>query len=51
MGTDSQVPLAHRLECHHLLDAVQVEMLQLESVLEENSAEEPPGGDGEAVLV
>jgi hypothetical protein len=39
MGTNSQVPLAHCLERYHLLDAVQVEMLQLESVLEENSAD------------
>jgi hypothetical protein len=39
MGTNSQVPLAQCLERDHLLDAVQVEMLQLESVLEENSAD------------
>jgi hypothetical protein len=27
MGTDSQVPLAQRLECRHLLDVVWVEVL------------------------
>jgi hypothetical protein len=51
MGTDSQVPLTHHLERRHLLDAIRVEMLQLEPVLEENSADEPLGRDGEAVLV
>jgi hypothetical protein len=51
MGTNSQVPLAHRLKCHHLLDAVRVEVLQLEPILEENSADEPPSGDEEAALV
>jgi hypothetical protein len=29
MGTDSEVPLAHRLERSHLLDAVRVEVLEL----------------------
>jgi hypothetical protein len=29
MGTNSQVPLAHRLERRHLLDAIRVEVLQL----------------------
>jgi hypothetical protein len=51
MGTNSQVPFAHRLEHCHLLDAVQVEVLQLKPVLEEDSTDEPPGGDGEAALV
>jgi hypothetical protein len=51
MGTDSQVPLAHHQEHHHLLDAVWVEMLQLEPVLEENSTDESPGGDREAALM
>jgi hypothetical protein len=51
MGTDSQVPLVHRLERRDLLDAVWVEMLQLEALVEENSANEPLGGDAEAALV
>jgi hypothetical protein len=33
------------------LDAVWVEVLQLKAVLEEDSTNEPPGGDGEAALV
>jgi hypothetical protein len=33
VGTDSQVPLAHCLEHRHLLDAIRVEMLQLEPIL------------------
>jgi hypothetical protein len=33
MSTNSQVPLAHRLERRHLLDVVRVEVLQLETVL------------------
>jgi hypothetical protein len=44
MGTDSQVPLAHHLERRHLLDAVRVEMLQLEAILEEDSTDESPSG-------
>jgi hypothetical protein len=51
MGTYSQIPLAHHLKHHHLLDAVRVEMLQLKPVLDQNSAGEPPGGDGEAALM
>jgi hypothetical protein len=47
MGTNSQVPL----ERSHLLDAVRVEVLQLEPILEEDAADEPPGGNGEATLV
>jgi hypothetical protein len=31
---DSKVPLTHRLECSHLLDAVRVEVLELQAVLE-----------------
>jgi hypothetical protein len=38
-------------KCCHLLHVVQVEVLQLKPVLEEDSADEPPGGDGEAALV
>jgi hypothetical protein len=34
-----------------MLDAVRVEVLQLEAVLEEDSTNELPGGDGEASLV
>jgi hypothetical protein len=33
------------------LDAVRVEVLQLEAVLEKDFTNEPPGGDGEATLV
>jgi hypothetical protein len=33
------------------LDVVRVEVLQLEVVLEEDSTDEPPGRDEEAVLV
>jgi hypothetical protein len=51
MGTDSQVPFAHRLERCHLLDAVRVEVLQLKRVLEEDSADESPSGDGEAAFM
>jgi hypothetical protein len=51
MGTDFQIPLTHRLERRHLLDVVRVEVLQLEVVLEEDSTDEPPGRDEEAVLV
>jgi hypothetical protein len=29
VGTNSEVPLAHRLESSHLLDVVRVEMLEL----------------------
>jgi hypothetical protein len=34
-----------------LLDAVWVEVLELESVLEKNGPDESPGGDGEVALV
>jgi hypothetical protein len=51
MRTDSQVPLTHHLECCHLLDVVRVEVLQLKPILEEDSLDESPGGDGEAALV
>jgi hypothetical protein len=44
MGTYFQVPLAHRLECHHLLDAVRVEVLQLEPVLEKDPRMNRPVG-------
>jgi hypothetical protein len=48
MGTNSKVPLAHHFERRHLLDAVQVEVLELKPVPEQHPADEPPGGDGEA---
>jgi hypothetical protein len=51
MGADPQVPLAHRLERRHLLDVVRVEVLKLEPVFQEDSLDEPPGGDGEAALM
>jgi hypothetical protein len=51
MGTDSEVPLAHRLERLHLLDVVLVEELELEPILEQHPADEPSSGDGEAALV
>jgi hypothetical protein len=50
MGTYPQVPLAHRLERCHLLDAVRIEVLQLKPVLIEDLPDEPPGGDGAATL-
>jgi hypothetical protein len=46
MGTNLQVPLAHHLERRHLLDAIRVEMLQLEAVLVEDPLDESPGVDG-----
>jgi hypothetical protein len=51
MSTNSQVPLAHRLSSRHLLDAVRVELLYLEAILEKDSTNEPPSGDGEVALV
>jgi hypothetical protein len=50
MSNNSQVPLTHHLERRHLLDVVSVEVLQLEAVLEDDSMNEPPGGDGEVTL-
>jgi hypothetical protein len=50
MGTNPRYP-AHRLERSHLLDAIRVEVLQLEPVLEEDAADEPPSGNREAALV
>jgi hypothetical protein len=44
MGTDSKVPLAHRLKRSHLLDVVWVEVLKLQPVLEQHPADEPPAG-------
>jgi hypothetical protein len=46
VGTDSEVPLTHCLESSHLLDVVRVEMLELQSVLEQHPADEPPDEDG-----
>jgi hypothetical protein len=50
-SSHSQVPLARRLERHHLLDAVRIEVLELQPILQEHRADEPPGVDGEATLV
>jgi hypothetical protein len=51
VGTDIEVPLAHRLERSHLLDAVRVEVLELQPILKQHPADESTGGDGEAALV
>jgi hypothetical protein len=44
-------PLTHRLERSHLLDAVRVEMLELQPILVQHPADKLTGGDGEAALV
>jgi hypothetical protein len=49
--TDAEEPLAHCLKGSHLLDAVRVEVLELQPVCEQHSLDEPAGGDGEATLV
>jgi hypothetical protein len=51
VGTDSEVPLAHRLKRSNLLDVVRVEVLELQPILEQHTTDEPTGGDGEAALV
>jgi hypothetical protein len=51
MGTNAEVPLAHRLQRSHLLEAVWVEVLELQSVREQHPADEPADGDGEVALV
>jgi hypothetical protein len=51
VGTDIEVPLAHRLERSHLLDVVRVEVLELQPILKQHPADESTGGDGEAALV
>jgi hypothetical protein len=42
MGTDSQVPFAHRFKCHHLLDVVRVEVLQLKPRMNRLAGNEKP---------
>jgi hypothetical protein len=49
--TDAEEPLAHCLEGNHLLDAVRVEVLELQHVREHHSSDEPADEDGEAALV
>jgi hypothetical protein len=51
MGTNSEVPHAHHFERCHLLDVVQVEVLELEPILEQHPTDEPSGGDRKAALV
>jgi hypothetical protein len=51
MGTGAEIPLAHRLERNHLLDAIWIEVLELQPILEQHPADEPTGGDGEVALV
>jgi hypothetical protein len=51
MGTNAEVPLAHRLQRSHLLEAVWVEVLELQSVREQHPADEPADGDREVALV
>jgi hypothetical protein len=46
-----QWALIPRYPSHISSNTVWVEVLQLEPILKENSADEPPGGDGEAALV
>jgi hypothetical protein len=49
--TDAEEPLAHCLEGDHLLDDVQVEVLELQPVREQHSSDESVDGDREAALV
>jgi hypothetical protein len=51
MGADAEVPLAHRFECSHLLDAVRVEVLELQPIREQHPTDEPAGGDREAAFM
>jgi hypothetical protein len=44
MSTNSKVPLTHRLECRHLLDAVRFEVQQLKPVLEGTPQMNRPAG-------
>jgi hypothetical protein len=34
VGADAEVPFAHRFECSHLLDAIRVEVLELQPICE-----------------
>jgi hypothetical protein len=49
--TDAEEPLTHCLKGSHLLDAVRVEVLELQPVREQHSSDESASGDGEAALV
>jgi hypothetical protein len=49
--TEAKEPLAHGLKGSHLLDAVRVEVLELQPIREQHSSDEPAGEDGEATLV
>jgi hypothetical protein len=51
MGTNAEIPLAHRLKRIHLLDALRVQVLELQPILEQHPTNEPVGRDGEAALV
>jgi hypothetical protein len=51
VGNNIEAPLAHSLKHSHLLDAIQVEMLELEPVLKQHPADEPTGRDEEVALV
>jgi hypothetical protein len=42
VGADAEVPLAHRLERNHLLDAVWVEVLELQPIREQHPADVTP---------
>jgi hypothetical protein len=42
VGSHSKVPLAQRLERCHLLDAVRIEVLELQPILKEHHADERP---------
>jgi hypothetical protein len=51
MGADTEVPLAHHFERSHLLDAVRVEVLELQPIREQHPMDEPASGDRETALV
>jgi hypothetical protein len=51
VSTYAEEPLAHCLEGSELLDAVRVEVLELQPVREQHFSDEPVGGDGKATLV
>jgi hypothetical protein len=51
VGDDAKVSLAHCFERIHLLDAVRIEVLELQPVREQHPANEPVRRDREAALV
>jgi hypothetical protein len=51
VGDDAKVSLTHCFERIHLLDAVRIEVLELQPVREQHPANEPVGRDREAALV